>query len=121
MHMSTLLAGFVLWLCGTVAIRLAGHKLLQLERPPRTIVLYTISLAVMALSAPPIFRALRIDGIEWPAAAIALMLPTLVLDAIGCVFFARLYPNLDPATAGLFGGWMLICCAGAAIGSLAGL
>jgi hypothetical protein len=44
------------------------------------------------------------------------ILPTLVLDPWACVFFSRVYPNLEPEAAGIFGGWMLVFCAGAVAG-----
>ena len=41
------------------------------------------------------------------------MLPTLILDPFSCAFFPSVFPNMDPAAAGIFGGLMLICCGGA--------
>jgi len=32
-------------------------------------------------------------------------------------FFPVVFPNMAPEAAGIFGGWMLCCCAGAAIGA----
>ena len=118
MPLSILLAGFALWAAGTAAIRLSGQHLLEVGRSTRTLLLYAVSFALMAVAAPAIFSALQIDPANWPTAAIGLMLPTLVLDSIACLFFTKVYPNVNPAAAGLFGGWMLICCAGPAIGSL---
>ena len=45
-------------------------------------------------------------------AVIALLLPTLSLDAFSAAFFPAVFPNLPASGAGVFGGWMLICCAG---------
>jgi hypothetical protein len=39
-----------------------------------------------------------------------------MLDACSALFYPRVFPNLDPASAGAFGGWMLACCAGAILG-----
>jgi len=117
MQRSSLTIGIALWAAGTLAIRVAGHYLLQLGHAPRTLLLYAISFALMVWVARQIFGALRLDPTAWPSAATLLMLPTLVLDSLGCLFFPALYPNVDPAAAGLFGGWMLMCCAGAATGA----
>jgi len=47
---------------------------------------------------------------------IALFLPTLVLDALASAFFPWVYPNFSPVAAGIFGGWMLVCCGGGLAG-----
>lgn len=107
MFMRPLIVGIVLWFVGTIGIRLGGQWLLQ---PRFALALYALSFIAMALLAPRILRGDR------RAAVTLLMLPTLTLDALACVFFATIYPNVDPAAAGLFGGWMLICCGGAVTG-----
>ena len=112
--LSTLLVGLLLWLLGTIAIRLAGHRLLHANQPFPTVMLYLLSFVLMALLVRRIFRGLQHD--LHPAAATLLMLPTLVLDPFSCAFFSVVFPNVDPAAAGVFGGWMLIFCAGAVAG-----
>jgi hypothetical protein len=107
--MRSLVAGIVLWLVGTIGIRLAGERLLHPGHPLATLILYAVSFALMAFLVPRIVRGDR-------AAVTLLMLPTLILDGLACVFFTAVYPNVDPAAAGLFGGWMLICCGGAVVG-----
>ena len=112
MFMRPLIAGIVLWLVGTIGIRAWGQWLLHPDRPLATIALYTFSFAAMALLAPRIVGGAA-DG---RAAVTLLMLPTLTLDALACVFFTTIYPNVASAAAGIFGGWMLICCGGAVVG-----
>lgn len=112
MFMRLLLAGLVLWLVGTLGIRFAGERLLHPERPLVTILLYAVSFAAMAFLVPRILSGSR----DRRAAVTLLMLPTLTLDALACAFFTTVYPNVSPAAAGLFGGWMLICCGGAVAG-----
>src|SRR6202041_955000 len=65
---------------------------------------------------PRIFRRLGVEKNSWPAAATLLMLPTLILDPFSCAFFSTVFPNVEPGAAGVFGGWMLIFCAGAVLG-----
>ena len=108
--MRPLISGIVLWLVGTITIRLAGQHLLHPDRPLWTLALYAVSFAAMAFVAPRILTGDR------RAAVTLLMLPTLIFDALACPFFSVIYPNVDPAAAGLFGGWMLICCGGAVAG-----
>jgi len=106
--------GLLLWLVGTVAIRLVGQRLLHPNRPVQTVILYLLSFVLMGLLVRRIFH--RLDRDLWPTAATLLILPTLILDAFACAFFYTVYPNVDPAAAGVFGGWMLIFCAGAVAG-----
>jgi len=114
--MRILRIGVLLWLVGTVAIRLAGQRLLHSGRPYATLILYLISFLLMALLAPRIFRRVGVQKDSWPAAATLLMLPTLLLDPFSCVFFTTIFSNVEPGAAGVFGGWMLICCAGVVVG-----
>jgi hypothetical protein len=55
-----------------------------------------------------------------PVGAISLALPTLLLDKFSSVFFSSVFPNIAPEAAGIFGGWMLCCCAGALLGGVMG-
>ena len=112
-----LLLGFGFWLAGTIAIRLLGGRLLQPGRTTLTLVLYAVSFAAMLLLGWRVFRALRADAIE---GVTLLALPTLLFDPLTCLFFTSVFPNVSPAAAGLFGGWMLICCGGAVVGAWAG-
>jgi hypothetical protein len=111
--------GLGLWIAGTIGVRASGGSILRAHDVGRTIVLYTVSFAVMAMIVPRIFRRLKLERESWPAAATMLMLPTLLLDPLSCLFFANVFPRADPAAAGVFGGWMLICGGGAVIGAWA--
>jgi hypothetical protein len=55
---------------------------------------------------------------QWPMGAISLALPTLLLDPFSSAFFPAIFPNMAPEAAGVFGGWMLCCCAGAMAGAI---
>lgn len=116
MWLRTIGTGILIWTGGTVGIRLAGHRLLRPGHAAQTVALYGISFALMAFLVPRICRRLRLARDLWPKAATLLILPTLVLDPFSCAFFTTIFPNLDPATAGAFGGWMLICCGGGVAG-----
>jgi hypothetical protein len=116
MHIRTALLGLLLWICGTIGIRLAGQRVLHPHQPPRTVILYLVSFLLMALLIPRICRRLSPDKDSRLQAAALLILPTLILDPFSCVFFSTVFPNVDPAAASIFGGWMLICCGGAVAG-----
>lgn len=111
-----LLAGILVWILGTVAIRWQGHRLLRPDAVPQTLILYGVSFVVMAWLARRICRWLRVEKGRWVEAATLLIFPTLTLDAFSCLFFSTVFPNVDPRAAGIFGGWMLICCGGAVTG-----
>lgn len=113
-RLRVLLVGLLFWLAGTLTIRFIGQHLLQ---PERALLLYLASFVLMALITLRLFRVLSIDAVE---GVTLLALPTLILDPFSCLFFASLFPNVAPAAAGLFGGWMLICCGGAVAGAWAG-
>lgn len=113
-RLKVFLLGMILWLAGTVAIPLVGDRLLHPNQPLQTVILYLLSFVLMGLLVHRLFH--RLEGDLWPAAATLLMLPTLVLDPFSCAFFHTVFPNVDPAAADIFGGWMLVFCGGAVAG-----
>jgi len=113
-----LVLGLVLWAVATAALRLAGSRLLPTDRPGYVLVLYAASFLfffalIRRVLAPAPSAA---NALEKLRAGVALFLPTLVLDALASAFFPRAYPNFAPAAAGIFGGWMLVCCGGGLAG-----
>jgi hypothetical protein len=112
-----LLCGLLLWIVGTLGLRFAGPNILHPGRSLSAVILYAVSFALMAILIPRIPRSLKLDKDTRFAAISLLILPTLLLDPFSCLFFPAVFPNIAPAAAGLFGGWMLICCAGAVVGA----
>ena len=117
MNRTLLLCGFGLWFAGTVILRFAGQYLLHPGSVVSTVVLFVLSFLAMAWLARRLCLRLGLTPEHWPAGAVSLALPTLVLDPFSAAFFAVVFPNMAPAAAGLFGGWMLSCCAGALAGA----
>jgi len=113
--------GFALWLAGTLGVRLWGRFLLHPGSLLGTFLLYILSLLAMATLARRLCRLAGLPRGEWPSGAVSLALPTLLLDPLSSAFFPAVFPNLTPAAAGLFGGWMLCCCAGALAGVMIGM
>jgi len=109
--------GGLLWVAGTIGIRLAGQYLLRPHRVLPTTLLYLISFMLMAWVVRRICQRLQLERELWFKATTLLILPTAILDPFSCLFFPRVFPNVDPAAAGIFGGWMLICCGGAIAGA----
>lgn len=113
-----LLAGLAIWLVATVILRYAGHRILAARDWPHVIALFTISFALAACIVRAVCLRARLAAAEWPGAAASLLLPTLALDPFSSAFFHSVFPNMDPESAGVFGGWMLMCCAGGFAGAL---
>jgi hypothetical protein len=107
--MRALATGLAAQLAGTLLIRLAGQYLLHPGDIGWSIGLYAVSFVLMAL-------LIRVLGVGRESVSL-LILPTLLLDPFTCLFFARVFPNVDPAAAATFGGWMLISCAGGVAGA----
>ena len=109
-------AGLGLWLAGTVALRLAGQRLLPPDRAGVALLLLLAGAAGSAWLVRRLCRRAHLSRQDWLSGAVAIVLPTLSLDALSATFFPSVFPNISPAAAGFFGGWMLACCAGGLMG-----
>ncbi len=116
MNSRLLVTGLIIWIAATAALRLGGQFVLRPQAWPATIALFAISFLAMAWLVRRLCRRLRVPPEQWPAGAISLAAPTLLLDPFSSAFFPTVFPNLAPELAGVFGGWMLCCCAGALLG-----
>jgi hypothetical protein len=121
MNRKLLAYGFVLWLAGTLGVRFWGRFLLHPGSVLGTAVLYVLSFPAMAGLSRRLCRLAGLARREWPLGAVSLALPTLLLDPFSSAFFPTVFPHLTPSAAGLFGGWMLCCCAGALSGAMLGM
>lgn len=120
MNRTMLLYGVGLWIIGTIGVRFGGQFLLRPGSVFTTLVLYGASIAAMAVLTRRLCRVVGLPRPEWAAGAVSLALPTLLLDPLSSAFFPAVFPNIPPSAAGLFGGWMLCCCAGALLGATLG-
>lgn len=111
-----LIVGFIIWLAATIALRFTGQYVLLPTNPIAVAILLLASFPLMALVARRICADAALPREQWPAAGILLVMPSLVLDTVSTVFFPMVYPNIPGEAAALFGGWILICCAGALLG-----
>jgi len=115
-HMKTslVLYGLGIWTVGTVVLRVTGQRILHPGNWTGTLILFAISFPLMALLVRRLCK--RLPREQWLAGAVSIALPTLLLDPFSSAFFPVVFPNMAPEMAGVFGGWMLWCCAGALVG-----
>jgi hypothetical protein len=117
MHRRLFIHGLGIWVAATLALRFGGQVILQPLLWPKIIALFAVSLGLMALLARRLCLKAKLPAQAWPAGAISLAMPTLLLDPLSSAFFPVVFPNLSPDLGGVFGGWMLACCAGALLGA----
>jgi hypothetical protein len=110
------LVGLAIWIAATLALRFAGQFVLRARPWPATVILFAVSFLLMAWLVRRLCRRFQLPPEQWPGGAISLAMPTLLLDPFSSAFFPVVFPNLAPELAGVFGGWMLVCCAGALMG-----
>lgn len=120
LHSRLFLAGLGIWAAATLALRAGGQHILHPGHPAGAIVLFAVSLPLTAWTVRRLCRRFRLPRDQWLAGAVSALLPTLLLDPFSSAFFAAVFPNMDPEAAGLFGGWMLWCCAGGVMGAAVG-
>jgi hypothetical protein len=116
-HRSLFLYGLGAWVAATVTLRLAGQHLLRPRGPLGTVILFAVSFPLMAWIVRRLCSRFQLPPEEWPTGAISIALPTLLLDPFSSAWFSVVFPNMAPELAGVFGGWMLWCCAGALLGA----
>src|SRR5271157_1090432 len=118
MKLKLVFLGFLIWLAATLALRFAGQRILSGQHWPRILLLFALSFAACVLLVRRVCVRSRLAPEQWPLAAISLLLPTLLLDPFSSAFFPFVFPNIAPQNAGVFGGWMIICCAGGLLGAI---
>ena len=118
LHVRLFLTGLAIWIGATLALRFTGQYLLRSGKWASVTVLFVVSFVLMALLARSLCRSSRLPRADWPRGAISLVLPTLLLDPFSSAFFPFVFPNMAAELAGVFGGWMLVCCAGALAGAI---
>jgi hypothetical protein len=108
-----MIKGLVIWAGATAALRLEGQHLLRSGDWKGTAILFLVSFPLMALMVRGLCKSSGLAREQWLAGAFSIVLPTLLLDPFSSAFFPAAFPNMSRDVAGVFGGWMLWCCAGA--------
>ena len=110
------LCGLAIWGGATAVLRATGQRLLHQDDWKRTLILFAISFPLMAWIVRRLCARFQLPRERWLWGAVSVALPTLLLDPFSSAFFPVVFPNMPPEVAGVFGGWMLWCCAGALLG-----
>jgi hypothetical protein len=111
-----LVVGSVLWLLGTIGLRIFGQYIFHPDNPIAIVALLLISFPPMFLLVRKICADAKIPVEQWPLAAIVLLTPTFVMDTLSSSMFSIFYPNIDQRAAGLYGGWIIWCIGAALLG-----
>jgi hypothetical protein len=112
------LCGLAIWAGATAVLRLVGQYLLRPGDWAGPVILFAVSFPLMGWIVRRLCRRFQVSPDQWLAGAVSIALPTLLLDPFSCAFFPAVFPNMAPSVAGVFGGWMLWCCAGAMVGAI---
>ena len=116
MNIRLFVYGLAIWLAATAALRITGQHLLHPGNWAGTVALFAVTFPLIALLVRRLCASIHLRREDWPAGAISILLPTLILDPFSSAFFPVVFPNIAPQAGGLFGGWMICCCAGALVG-----
>jgi hypothetical protein len=99
--------GFAIWLGATVALRALGQIVFRDPGVGRTLVVLLVSVPLMILVARAVLGGL--PPAERALGAIALVAPGMLFDTFTTIWFTRVFPNIRPDAAQVFGGWLLLC------------
>lgn len=106
-----LLLGFVVWLAATVAFRLARQYVLDPAAPVVVGGLFVAVVPAMIGLALALYRWQGVTGATRLQAAVALVLPDMVLDSLAVAWFGTVFTNMVPGAAKYFGGMLLLAYA----------
>lgn len=106
-----LLLGFAVWFVATAVFRLVGQFLLDPAAPLVVTLLYVAVVPAMVGLALFFYRWRGVTGTERLQAAVALVLPGMLLDTVVVAFFETAFPNMLPASGTYFGGMLLLAYA----------
>jgi Family of unknown function (DUF5367) len=104
MNIRLFLCGLGIWMGATVALRVAGQHLLHPDNLAGTLILFAVSFPLMAWTVRRLCSRFQARREEWPAGAVSVALPTLLLDPFSSAVFPVVFPNMAPEVAGVFGG-----------------
>ena len=106
------LAGFTAWgvvvaVVSTVGLRLFGQHVFITGDSTQSMLLFAITVPLIASVTLPVYRMARIGPTVASRAAICIALPGILFDSFAVRSFHSVYPNMPPGAAALYGSWVL--------------
>lgn len=99
--------GFLIWLLGTILIRVAGQFFLNPESLSLLLLTFALTVPLMAIALCPIYHWRKVPPAERPLAVTSAILPSMLLDCLTVLFFPSIFPNLSPTAITPFSAWLL--------------
>jgi hypothetical protein len=96
MNIGLFLCGFGIWLSATIALRVAGQRLLHPGDWIATLILFAVSFPLMGWVVRRLCRRFQLPREAWLGGALSVALPTLLLDPFSSAFFPVVFPNMAP-------------------------
>ena len=103
-----LLVGFAAWFVATVGLRLGGQYVFDPGAPLVVGAVYAGTVPGMTALALVLFRWQGVRGAARTQAAVALVLPGMLLDVVAVAWFGTVFPTMAPDAANYFAGQILL-------------
>ncbi|EMA01249.1 DUF5367 family protein [Haloferax denitrificans] len=103
--------GLAIALVAGLVFRVVGQLVLVPSRPLATAAVFALTVPAMWALAVGVFRWRGLSGGARREAAVLLVVPGMLVDAVSTALFSVVYPNMGLGAAGLFGGLLLLAYA----------
>lgn len=103
--------GVAIALVAGLVFRIVGHLVLDPANPVAVVGVFAATVPLMWGLAVGVFRWRGLTGVARREAAVLLVVPGMLVDAVSTALFSVVYPNMNLAAAGLFGGLLLLAYA----------
>lgn len=100
-------ASFLVWLIATLVLRFWGQIFFIPDSNLSMIASFLFSLFFLPVLTYSLFLWQNLEPVQRKDAAICLVIPGMVLDALTNYFFPYFFPNLPDGANGIFGAWLL--------------
>ena len=98
---------FAIWLVASAVFRLMGTYFFILEKPLFMIAAFILAIPLVLIATIPIYSLKKIKGTKRLLAAICIVLPGMLIDAVVLVVFDNIFPNLSADVDRYFASWLL--------------
>ncbi|WP_289662651.1 DUF5367 domain-containing protein [Flavobacterium panacagri] len=101
------IVGFLVWFTATILFRIAGHYFFIVDNPLIMLVLYIILIPVLGFISTSVFNKFNLNNPESIKAAVAMVLPGMLLDTLCIQFFEKLFLNMPESYSKTFASWLM--------------